>query len=248
VEITQLLGLAALTAFAALAQTPGTDPVERGRLQFQQSCAFCHASDAAGAEGPSLILSAVVRHDQKGELIGKVIREGRPEKGMPALPLNVDQTSDIAAFLHARVKESDRRSAGEPGAGYSLSRLNTGNALAGQTFFAAHCASCHSPTGDLRGIALKYEPVELQTRFLYPPGVPQTAYVTTSSGQTISGPLSYSDPFTIAIHDKDGWYHSWSRNDVVTRVVDPLERHRELLGEYTGKDMHNVFAYLETLR
>lgn len=246
--MTRLAALGLLSVIAASAQTPDAAAIEQGRLQFQQSCAFCHGADATGAEGPNLILSGVVRHDQKGELISEVIREGRADKGMPAFPFNPEQTSDITAFLHARVKESDRRSAGEPGAGYSLARLNTGNAEAGRKFFAAHCSSCHSPTGDLRGVASKYEPIVLQTVFLYPRDVAKTAAVTTPSGETLRGQLTYSDPFTVGIRDKDGWYHSWFRKDVTLHINDPLAEHRRLLGEYKENAMHDVFSYLETLK
>ncbi|HEX4772015.1 MAG TPA: c-type cytochrome [Bryobacteraceae bacterium] len=244
----RLAALAISSAIAALAQTPDAATIERGRMQFQQSCAFCHGADATGAEGPNLILSAVVRHDQKGELISEVIREGRPNKGMPAFPFNTERTADITAFLHARVKESDRRSAGEPGSGYSLGKLNTGNVEAGRSFFAGHCASCHSPGGDLRGVASKYEPIVLQTAFLYPRDVAKTATVVESSGETTTGELIYSDPFTVGIRGKDGWYRSWFRKDVTLHIDDPLREHRRLLGEYRGTAMHDVFSYLETLK
>jgi mono/diheme cytochrome c family protein len=77
----------------------------RGQRQFQQSCGFCHGADATGARGPDLVRSALVAHDVMGNLLGEVIRQGRPDKGMPAMPLTDDQVSDIAAFLHARAAE-----------------------------------------------------------------------------------------------------------------------------------------------
>lgn len=246
---TLLLGLALSIAGAAYAQSaaPGS-AAERGRSLFQQSCAFCHGPDATGAEGPSLILSGLVRHDKDGDLISEVIRNGRPDRGMPAFPLTSEQMLDIARFLHARVQESDRRSAGEPGAGYSLSRLDTGNAEAGQRFFDSYCTSCHSTGGDLRGIASKYQPVILQTAFLYPRDIVKTATIKTAAGETFAGKLAYSDPFTIAIRDGAGWYRSWNRKDVIATITDPLAGHRALLGKYSQADMHNVFAYLETLK
>src|SRR3982751_4082856 len=83
---------------------------ERGRAQFAQSCGFCHGPNAAGGtHGPSLIRSAVVRHDENGSLIGVVIREGRPDKGMPPIPLSAAQVSDVVAFLRSRVATADIR-------------------------------------------------------------------------------------------------------------------------------------------
>jgi cytochrome c oxidase cbb3-type subunit 3 len=220
---------------------------QRGQKQFAETCGFCHGVNATGAEGPNLIRSALVRHDISGNLIGPVIREGRPEKGMPPIPLNQKQIDDIVAYLHSRVQESDRRSPARP-RDYSLKLLLTGNAAAGKQFFAGHCGSCHSASGDLSRIASKYDPADLQARFLYPPDVAETATVTTNSGQRISGRIAFEDAFTIAIKDRDGWYRSWAKSEVKVQVSDPLAGHLELLHKYTQADMHDVFAYLETLK
>ena len=225
--------------------------VKRGQQQFSQTCSFCHgATGDGGAEGPSLVLSPVVRHDKHGELIGQVIREGRPGKGMPSFPLSDSQVSEIVAFLHARVTASDIRSAGKNGS-YSLQQLLTGNAAAGKSFFEGPggCTACHSATGDLAGVAARYAPVELQARFLYPEkGVHETVTVSLPSGKTVEGELLHLDAFTVALQDADGWYHSWPVRAVKFTVHDPLSAHRNLLNRYTNADMHNVFAYLETLK
>lgn len=241
-----LAGLLVLCVAGGCIGQPPPDSTA-GRKVFGQYCAFCHGSDATGAEGPNLILSGIVRHDKGGDLIGSVVHNGRPDKGMPPIPLSPEQTAQVVAFLHERIKESDRRSAGKPDAGYSLKRLDTGNASAGEAFFRAKCAFCHSVTGDLKGIADKYAPVELQTRMLYPPSVPETAEIRTATGEVVMGTLVYQDPFSIAIRDKDGWYRSWNPSEVKIAIVDPLRGHRELLPQYTEADLHNVFAYLETL-
>lgn len=241
--------LAALLALVTCVLAVAQGSAERGRAQFAQTCGFCHGVDAnGGAEGPNLMRSALVRHDENGNLISAVIREGRPAKGMPAIPLNGSQIADVVAFLHKRLEESDRRSPRKPD--YALKLLLTGDAEAGKTFFfgAGGCSKCHSPTGDLAGIAKKYAPPDLQAHFLYPSGVAKTAIVTTSSGERFSGNLFYADAFRIAIKDAAGWYHSWPRSEVKAEIHDPLETHQELLSKYTEADMHNTFAYLETLK
>lgn len=225
------------------------ESAKRGQTQFAQTCGFCHGADAnGGAEGPNLMRSALVRHDENGSLIGPVIRDGRPAKGMPAIPLNNNQIADVVAFLHKRLDESDRRSPRRPD--YDLKLLLTGDAAAGKTFFygAGGCSKCHSPTGDLAGIAKKYPPADLQSRFLYPSGIEKTATVTTSSGEQFKGNLFYVDQFRIAIKDASGWYHSWPRSEVKVRIHDPLAAHLELLPKYSEAGMHNMFAYLETLQ
>ena len=246
-----LLAAIVLVATVAIqAQTaPPAGSASRGQKQFQQSCAFCHGSTAGGgAEGPNLIRSSLVRHDKNGELIGQVIREGRPEKGMPAIPLNPRQIADVVAFLHERLKETDRTSYAHPNADLKL--LLTGNAEAGKAFFngAGGCAGCHSPTGDLAKIASKFSPADLQTRFLYPVGEKPSAVITLRSGQKVEGEFVRTDAFHAAIIDKDGWFHSWPLSEVTVEIHDPLAAHRALLLKLTNPQMHNLFAYLETLK
>lgn len=222
--------------------------VDRGKKTFQQYCGFCHAPDATGARGPDLIRSALVAHDTNGDLIGQVIHQGRPEKGMPPTDLPNDQVTDIAAFLHFRIKES-MASSGIP-AGYSREKLLTGNLEAGKAFFngAGGCKNCHSPTGDLEGVAKKYEPVDLQSIMLHPYGEHRKATITLPSGQQIKGNVKYVDDFVIGITDDSGWYRSFSRSQVKLEMTDPLKEHRELLLKITQKQMHDLFAYVESLK
>jgi cytochrome c oxidase cbb3-type subunit 3 len=240
-----------LAAWAAAAQ-PQSEPNEaaakRGRVQFGQACGFCHGPDATGARGPDLIRSALVAHDQKGELIGEVIRSGRPDKGMPAIPATDEQISDIAAFLHARALEA-LRSSGVP-SDYPAEKLLTGSADAGKAFFegAGGCKSCHSPTGDLAGVAKKYSPVELEAHMLYPHGKKKTATVTLPNGEQIHGIVKHQDDFVIGLQEEGGWYRSFSRGKVKMEIQDPLEAHRKLLGTLTQKQMHDLFAYVNSLK
>jgi cytochrome c oxidase cbb3-type subunit III len=234
----------------------GPDPmakqnVQRGQTKFKQSCAVCHGIEARGGTGPNLLESFLVRHDENGNLIGPVIQEGRPGKGMPPFPLMTPaDISDIVAFLHARLEVDFNVDAGGPVGGYSLKQLLTGNAEAGKQYFygAGKCAMCHSPTGDLAGIATKYSPADLEARFLYPPDDHVTATVSLSSGKKADGKLLHLDAFYVAILSEDGWYRSWPLQDVKVQVKDPLTGHLDLLHKYTDKDIHNVFAYLETLK
>src|SRR5215469_930350 len=237
------------------ARSPGPTPeqlaaIDRGGKQFQQSCGFCHGQDATGARGPDLVRSALVAHDVKGELIGEVIRNGRGDKGMPALPLTADQIADVAAFLHARAKSALQSS--EVPSAYPAEKLLTGNADKGKAFFegAGGCKYCHSPSGDLAGISHKYSSIELEAHMLYPDDKPVQATVTLKSGEQLSGALSHLDDFVVAIRvgDKNGWYRSFPRNQVKLEFKDPLAAHRALLYRLTQADMHDLFAYLYSLK
>ena len=57
--------------------------------------------------------------------------------------------------------------------------------------------------------------------------------------------------FTKRLRDDSGAYHSWVYDDVQgirVEVHDPLEQHLKLLRQYSDADMHNILAYLETLK
>jgi cytochrome c oxidase cbb3-type subunit 3 len=225
--------------------------VQRGQSDYRQSCAICHGTEAMGGVGPNLVQSSLVRHDENGNLITPVIQDGRPDKGMPVFPLmDSAEISDIVAFLHARVAVASVVSSEGLADGYSLQQLLTGNAEAGKQYFygAGKCATCHSPTGDLSGIAKKYSPADLEAQFLYPPHDSVTATVSLNSGQQFHGKLLHLDAFYVAILDHDGWYRSWPLQQAKVQVQDPLAGHLELLSKYTDKDIHDVFAYLETLK
>lgn len=226
---------------------------DRGRALFKQNCAVCHGEDATGGRGPDLIRSSLVRHDKNGDLIGPAVTQGRPDRGMPAFPFGQDQIADLLAFVQAQLNLFDLHTR-VPGAypnDIPAERLATGTVEAGKAFFngAGGCSKCHSPTGDLAGIATKYNPPDLEQRLLYPVGVPLTATVTLPSGKLFEGNLILNDGFNVAIQGKDGWYHSWPRSTVKkVEVNDPLKAHAELLDKYTDADLHNIFTYLETLK
>jgi cytochrome c oxidase cbb3-type subunit 3 len=221
---------------------------QRGRKEFIQSCGFCHGEDATGSRAPDLVRSPLVNRDKGGDLIAPVIRNGRPDKGMPGFPLPDKAVQDIVAFLHARVEEAMQSS--RVGSDYPIERLLTGNADAGRAYFngAGRCVSCHSPAGDLAGIARKYPPLRLEERMLSPRGVPVIVTVTTPSGERVRGKMVHLDEFSVSLRNSSGWYHSWPRDKVKVSVDDPLQAHHEMLAKYSDDDIHNLFAYLETLR
>lgn len=245
----QILCAALLGWTLSAAEAPSPQAVERGRKQFKASCGFCHGDDATGSRAPDLIRSPLLGHDVNGELLKPVIKDGRPDKGMPGFPTLTDsQISDMVAFLHAQALAA-LHSAHVP-RDYPVEKLLTGNAQAGKAYFngAGGCSGCHSPTGDLAGISKKYSPLDLQSRFLYPGKSKSTVTVTLPSGQQISGKLVHIDEFNVALRDAGGWYRSWPRDQVKAEVHDPLEAHRQLLYKYRDADVHNVFAYLESLK
>jgi len=223
----------------------------RGHDQFRSSCGFCHGPTAAGGNGgPNLIFSPVIRQDENGVDISRLIETGRPEKGMPVVPLSAEQVAEIVAYLKARIAEVDLTSGRRPARDYDLKKLLTGDPDRGKAYFngAGRCATCHSPTGDLKGIASRYPPIELQARFMYPTGVAKKATVTDAAGQHVTGDLVRQDAFEVVIKPADGPQRTWPSDSVKVQMTDPLATHFELLPKYTNAVMHDMFAYLATLR
>ena len=235
---------------AARQQVTESPEVAAGKTQFQQTCGFCHGLDArGGASGPDLLHSALVNHDVNGNLIGPVVRSGRPEKGMPAFQLSDAEINHIAQFLHAQVKAAASVYQHIPSE-YPLEKLLVGNPEDGKAFFngGGNCHTCHSPTGDLAHVATKYKPFDLQTRIAFPSGAQITATVKDASGKMFSGTQVYADEFLITLRDKNGWFHTWKREGIEVQTHDPLAAHEKLLKTYTDKNLHDLFAYLQTLK
>ena len=231
------------------------DVVARGKALFEKECGFCHGADARGGDmGGNLIRSQIVLNDDSGERLAPILRgEGVEGTLMPKFDFTVAQTSDVAAFLHSfRVN------------GYDVSRLRpetivVGNAADGQAFFQVRCGSCHSATGDMRGIATRFaDPRALQQRWLMPAGggrgggaaAPATVTVTPSNGPGVDGRLVRIDDFIVILAQDDGSQRTFRREGDFPRVEihDPIQAHRELLRVYADKNIHDVTAYLVTLK
>jgi cytochrome c oxidase cbb3-type subunit III len=248
-------------AIAGSKQDPAA--VERGGKAFATYCAGCHGVAAKGGPGaPDLVRSLLVLDDEKGILIAPVIREGRPDKGMPKLNLTEPQISDIVAWLHVQTYAAGHRTT------YEFKEVLTGDAAKGKAYFngAGGCSSCHSATGDLAGFAGKYDPISLQSRWLLPrssrrrgggaansassAGSAPTVTVTLPSGETFSGTIDHIDDFTVSLRDSHNQFHSFTRNGDTPKVEvhDPLQAHTDMLRKYTDADIHNVTAYLATLK
>lgn len=251
------IGGAGIGAYPA---RPPADPaaLERGKAVYGTYCTFCHGPDIRGGDGgPSLLRSGVVLDDQNGELIGPVILKGRQDRGMPPFALTPAQIGDIAAFLHSfRVNGYDE-------ARNRPQTIVVGNAAAGEEYFKARCASCHSAAGDLRGLATRIEnPRTLQQWWLMPgtgggrggPAAPNAkpprATVTLTNGDKVEGEIERLDDFSVAIRLDNGTRQSWRivNGNPRVAVTDPLQAHRALLQEYKDADIHNVTAYLVTLK
>lgn len=237
---------------------PPAEVIARGETLYQVNCRACHGNDLRGGDqgGPNLLRSGVVLTDINGEVIGEVVSQGLGR--MPAFSnLNTDDIEALAGFIHS-IKATSQTQGGTPPVDYDLDIL-VGDAAAGERYFNQQCIACHSVSGDLRGISSRIvDPYDLQNRWVAGgrgsqgglSGTTTTATVTLPDGSQISGRLLRYDDFFLSLRTSEGAYRSFSRNGDSPRIEinDPLTRHKELLAELSDATIHDVTAYLETLK
>lgn len=250
-------------------QRPPGDPalIARGKAQYDVNCRACHGADLRGGDmgGPNLLRSQIALNDQEGELIAPVLKGSLPK--MPPIPLSEEDVKAVAAYIHS--VHATMRGQGSPPAGEPVAlNIVVGNATAGQAYFQKACSGCHT-AGSLAGIATRIpEPMQLQTYWVAggaggggrggrggaapagPPPAPVVATVTLPSGEKFQGPLVRYDDFVITITLTDGTTRTFRRNGSVPKIEirDPRDAHRKLWPTLADSDMHDVTAYLVTLK
>ena len=247
--------------YPALQRPPG-DPevVARGETLYGINCRACHGMDLRGGDlgGPNLLRSQLVLRDEAGELMGPVIRDGQSGPGgsyMPPVPLSDEDVEAVVTYVHDVLGTASRQGGPPLGEDLELDIL-VGDAAAGRTYFAEKCAACHSPTGDLQGIATRIPtPKELQNTWVRGASrnterPPVTVAVTLASGERVEGELERLNDFLVVLTDGAGRHRSFGREGDTPRVEldDPMAAHREMLQVYRDADIHDVTAYLVTLK
>jgi cytochrome c oxidase cbb3-type subunit III len=250
-------------------QRPPADPalIERGKTIFSGTCSACHGADARGGQlgGPNLLRSQLVLNDQVGELITPIIHGSRAERGMPPIPMSDEDAKAVAEYLHS-LQAAGRPQGAPPDTGVPPPDALVGDATAGQAYFESKCSSCHSATGDMRGIGTRLPEAKiLQNAWVSgsasngrggpgrggsaPSGRPVTATVTLANGEKVEGRLVQVDHFLVTLMLPDETVRSVRLDDKTTVAInDPLAGHRALWSTLTDKDMHDVTAYLATLK
>ena len=243
-NMTESQRAAATRAFLGLGAVPDKGAAARGAPLFVKNCAFCHGQSARGATGPSLITSDLVLADDHGEHLAPFLKKGSPEKGMPGFATMSDQQlTEIAEFLHLQVEEVANRGA------YQLLNILVGNAEKGKAYVEGHCMSCHTPE-TFAHIASRFRsPQQLQRSWIWPARDANiTANVKTREGM-ISGRVTQISDFRITLLDGSGKTRTIdSGPGVEIEINDPLAAHQKMVMTLANDDMHNVTAYLETLK
>jgi mono/diheme cytochrome c family protein len=228
---------------------------------WSSDCALCHGKDARGtAKGPNLVRSLLVLSDRYGSKIGPYLRTQHPKlPSGKALEPTDTQVLLFAHLLRSRLNDTLR---GAPD--FKPGNILVGDPNAGAKYFNGDggCTKCHSATGDLAGIASRItDPVNLQQRFLFPangaggrrggsgtrPVVRVT--VTPASGQPVAGELVQMDDFNVTLRGEDGQPHTFRRGPGVQVIKDdPYAAHIALLDQITDTAIHDLVAYLWTLK
>jgi mono/diheme cytochrome c family protein len=255
-----------MLAGAGPSDKPVVDPAaaDRGRKVWASECIDCHGTQARGGDkGPNLVRSVIVLRDRYGSQIGPFLKKGHKlQSGTPSANLTDAQVEDLAHFLRQKVNDGLR---GSPL--FQVQNILTGDPKAGASYFNGEgkCTTCHSPsTSNLSGIGTRLEPVDIQQRFLFPatgrggrgrgaPAGPNPnavrVTVTPAGGTPITGVLVQMDDFYVTLRNADGAIQTIRRAPTVkVEKTDPLAFHNQLLDKITDKNMHDVVAYLETLK
>ncbi len=234
----------ATRAFLGLGTEPDKAAADRGAPLFAQNCAFCHGQKAHGATGPNLITSDVVLADDHGEHLVPFLRKGFPENGMPAFAaMSEKQLTDISEFLHLQVEDVANRGT------YQVLNILVGNAAEGKAYVESHCMSCHTAE-TFAHIATRYRsPEQLQRNWIWPAQKAVITAAVQTAGGAISGRVTEMSDFRIRLVTKSGETKTIDRKAGVDMRIDyPLVAHEQIVMTLGNDDMHNVTAYLETLK
>lgn len=242
------------------------DPVQvaHGKTLYDVNCRACHGADLRGGDmgGPNLLRSPVALADKKGELIVPIIHGSRSKNGMPAIGISIPDAEAVAAYVRSVMGMIGVQGM-PPSEGKEVPRemILVGNVAEGKAFFDTKCSSCHNATGDMKGIGAKITDLKtLQTTWVAgeqkrarrgPSTAPEPKVsIALPSGTTEEGTLVHIDDFLVTVKLADGSIQSYRRVGDTPKVTvkDPMEAHRAMLGQYTDKDIHDVTAYLETLK
>ncbi|HKQ78287.1 MAG TPA: c-type cytochrome [Blastocatellia bacterium] len=223
---------------------------DRGRSVWAAQCINCHGTTARGTDkGANLVRSDMMWSDRYGSDLGPFLQKGHPtQSGAPSADLSKTQVEELSHFIHQRLYDTLR---GSPI--FNPQNVLTGNVKEGEAYFNGEgkCNTCHSVTDDLAGYGKTANPVNIQQRFMFPRARRQklTITVTLANGAAVTGTPIHIDDFDVSLRDDKGEYHSWKRSAALKVVKnDPLKAHIELLDKITDKNMHDIVAYLESLK
>ncbi len=263
------LGIASIGAGAELpqaTQTPVSTLTSQGDQLYQQLCGACHGGNGTGGPGgaANLTQSPLAMAPDGGRTLLAFLQVGRPDKGMPPMPVSEAQSAILSTTLLS-FKSALAANSSSP----LQDPVLVGDAAVGKAFFngpIGKCNKCHAVERDQPGSAFnlfqigsKYPDAKrlqnnmlLNRSFFWNPSLGQdvTAVVTYRDGRSLSGFLSSVSDFKVIIRDAAGQETTLvrSKGEPSVVLVDRLQHHLDLLEVYRDADIHNLTAYLATLK
>ncbi len=247
------------------------DVIAHGKALFEENCASCHASDLRGVpgKGNNILHSGVTMNDKKGELVIAELK-----KHTPVINFVDNDAIATAEYIHSVLARMGGQGSPPPAAEQPVLNILVGDAKAGEAYFTKNCTSCHSLTGDMKGIASKYsDPRALQNGWVGGTlpisgggrgfggggrgggGAGGQATVTMPNGEKIEGRVVRRDDFIVILTLADGTRKSIPLDAPgpapKVEVKDPQAAHKEMvlkLDDPDNKNMHDVTAFLWTLK
>ena len=250
---------------------------DRGRALWASHCIDCHGAQARGSDtGPNIIRTKIANYDrsaqQAGSVLGPFLKAGHPTQSKkPGASFTDEEIAALANFLRQRINDTMR---GSPI--FTVGDIVTGDAKAGEAFFNGEggCAKCHNASErNLAGIATRIPaPVDLQQRMLFPgagargrggrarggpppAGAPAadrnavTVSIAAPGGGPLSGVLVEESDFYVTLRAADGTVRTVRRTPgMKVTKTNPLQAHIDLLDRVTDAQIHDLVAYLETLK
>lgn len=239
------------------------DVLIRGKALYNSSCGSCHSPDIRGVpgKGNSLLRSGVVLSDKAGELIADSVAKHNPK-------INLVEADNLAIseYLHS-IEATAGPQGSPPGRNPMGIELNVlvGDAKAGEAYFAKACASCHSVTGDLKGIASKYADAKALQNGWFDGILPgagrggggrggMQATVTMPNGTKFEGRSIRKDDYIVVLMLGDGTRKSIPLDVTPAPKVemkDPQEAHKKMamaIDDPDNKNLHDITAFLWTLK
>ena len=233
-------------------QYPGSNPhlnnkesIRGGMSLYRRMCGECHALDATGYRGPSLI--AYMANGAADEAMFQVIRRGVPGTEMPQSARPDHEILQIMAYLRNMSAVAPAES------------VPAGNVANGAQLFAKQCQNCHRVAGkggrlgpDLSRVGSARTQAalvrEIRTPHEWIPPAYETVTIVTKDGQKIRGVKKNEDVFSIQVMDTRERIQGYLKSNVEVQYdknsLMPAFDPKRL----SDSDLSDLVGYLTTLR
>jgi putative heme-binding domain-containing protein len=221
--------------------------IEAGSRVYAGQCALCH-----GPNG-DLVATVDLRRGQfkkavTDEDLGRVIRTGLPDAGMPSFALQPSELNGLVAFIRA-------------GFDLSATAVKVGDPQRGQALFDGKggCGSCHRVNGkgprvapDLSDIGAIRSPAALQRSLVDPTSamlpINRPVRAVTRDGKTYRGRRLNEDTYSVQLIDEQEQLVSLMKADLREYEIGTKSPMPPFAKTFNGDELADLVGYLLTLK